>query len=115
MVESSCNIGERGIRRRLWLGAILVIAGVVASFLHRSFLGQVVVFFGFLSLFQGIDGTCVAMASRGARETDAGRELLRSAEEIEFFQRRARKVYIKTFLATLGVMIAGRAWLWLRA
>lgn len=114
MVESTCNIGERGIRRRLWLGAILVIAGVISSFLDRSFWGQVVLFFGFLSFFQGVEGTCVAMASRGARETDTGREMLGSVEEIEYFRRRARTVYLKTFLATLGVMIAGRAWLWIR-
>ncbi len=113
-MDSSCNIGERGIRQRLWVGAPLVIVGVIASFLDRSFLGQVVVFFGFLSLFQGIDGTCVAMASRGARETDDGREMLRSVEDIEFFRGRARAIYVKTFLATLGVMLAGRAWIWLR-
>jgi hypothetical protein len=114
MVEPTCNIGERGIRQRLWLGAILVIGGVIASFLDRSFWGQVVQFFGFLSFFQGVDGTCVAMATRGARETDEGREMLGTVEEIEFFRRRARAVYLKTFLATLGVMIAGRAWLWVR-
>jgi hypothetical protein len=113
-MDPHCNIGDRGIRRRLWIGAVLVIAGVMASFLDRSFLGQVVLFFGFLSLFQGVEGVCVGMASRGARETESGRELLRSVEEIEYFKRRARRIYLKTFLATLGVMIAGRAWLWWR-
>lgn len=113
-MQAQCNIGEQGIRRRLWIGAVLVVVGVMASFLHRSFLGQVVVFFGFLSLFQGADGTCVAMASRGARETESGRAFLRDVEEIDYFKRRARRIYAKTFFATLAVMIAGRAWLWWR-
>ena len=56
-MDQACNIGSRGIKRRLWLGAPLVVIGVVASFLDRSFLGQVVAFFGFLSVFQAMDGT----------------------------------------------------------
>lgn len=56
-MEKACNIGSRGIRRRFWLGVPLIAIGVVASFLDRSFFGQVIAFFGFLSFFQAQDGT----------------------------------------------------------
>jgi len=56
-MENACNIGNQGIRRRLWLGVPLIAIGAVASFLHPSFLGQVVAFFGFLSFFQAREGT----------------------------------------------------------
>lgn len=51
------------------------------------------------------------MAARGARETDEGRELISDPDEAAFFQKRARRIYLKTFLATLVVLLAGRAWL----
>jgi len=51
------NISSRGRRKRLILGVPLVLVGTIASFLDRSFLWQVVAFFGFLSLFQALDGT----------------------------------------------------------
>lgn len=53
----------------------------------------------------------MALAARGARETEHGRELIDDAEAADFFQRRARGVYLKAFVATLVVMVAGRAWL----
>lgn len=53
------------------------------------------------------------MAARGARETDQGKELIADAEEADAFQRRARRIYLKSFVATLVVMISGRAWLYL--
>lgn len=56
-MERACNIGTKGIRRRFWLGVVLIVVGVLASFLDRSYLGQVVAFFGFLSFFQAQDGT----------------------------------------------------------
>ena len=53
----ACNINVRGRKKRLILGVPLIVVGVVASFLSKSFLGQVVAFFGFLSVFQALDGT----------------------------------------------------------
>lgn len=52
-----CNINVRGRKKRLILGVPLLVIGVVASFWSKSFLGQVVAFFGFLSVFQALDGT----------------------------------------------------------
>lgn len=112
-MENACNIGSKGIRRRMWLGLALITVGVVASFLDRSFLGQVVAFFGFLSFFQAQEGTCVGLAARGARETDEGKVLIEDPALAEHFQRRSRKIYLKSFAATLGVLLAGRAWLYL--
>ena len=56
-VGEACNINVRGRKQRLILGVPLIIIGVVASFWSKSFLGQVVAFFGFLSVFQALDGT----------------------------------------------------------
>ena len=54
----------------------------------------------------------MGLAARGARETDRGREIIADSALIEFFQRRSRRIYLKTFLATLAVMLASRAWLY---
>lgn len=114
-MEGACNINARGRQKRLILGVPLIIIGVVASFMSKSFLGQVVAFFGFLSVFQALDGTCVAMAARGALETEEGtRRLLSNPEDVEYFRNQAKRIYVKTFLATLALILAGRAWLWVR-
>ena len=105
------NIGDAGVRKRMMIGVPLLIIGVVASFLSRSFLGQVVVFFGFLSIFQALDRTCVALAARGGRSVDGQLQVLQDTETVEYFQKRARRIYIKTFFSTLAVLLAGRAWL----
>ncbi len=110
-MSSDGNIGPRRIRRHLWIGGPLLIAGSVASFLDRSYLGQVVAFFGFLSVFQALDRTSVSLAARGARDLGEGVEGLGSAEEMAEFRARARKIYLRTFVATLGLLLAGRAWL----
>ena len=112
-MQGACNINVRGRQKRLILGVPLIIIGVVASFMSRSFLGQVVAFFGFLSVFQALDGTCVAMAARGALEAEDGsRRVLSDPEDVEYFRGRARRIYIKTFVATLALIVVGRAWLW---
>jgi hypothetical protein len=114
-MAEACNINERGRKKRLILGIPLILIGTVASFVDRSFLGQVVAFFGFLSVFQALEGTCVAMAQRGARELEDGtRELLSDPEDIAFFRRRSRGIYVKTFVATLLLILIGRSWLWFR-
>ena len=56
-MTEACNIGPRGIRKRIWIGIPLIAIGVIWSMLSRSFFAQVVAFFGFLSLFQALDGT----------------------------------------------------------
>lgn len=114
-MDGACNINARGRQKRLVLGVPLIVIGVVASFLSKSFLGQVVAFFGFLSVFQALEGTCVAMAARGAIETSDGtRRLLSKPEDVEYFRKRSRRIYIKTFVATLLLIVLGRAWLWYR-
>jgi hypothetical protein len=115
-MAEACNISERGRKQRMILGIPLILIGTIASFVDRSFLGQVVAFFGFLSVFQAREGICVLMAQRGAREFEDGtRELLSEDEDIEFFRKRSRAIYIKTFIATLLLILIGRSWLWFRA
>jgi hypothetical protein len=114
-MAEACNISERGRKKRMILGIPLLLIGTIASFVDRSFLGQVVAFFGFLSVFQALDGTCVAVAQRGAREFEDGtRELLSDPEDIAFFRKRARTIYVKTFVATLLLILIGRSWIWIR-
>ena len=56
------------------------------------------------------------MASRGARELEDGtRALLSDPEDVAYFRKQARTIYIKTFVATLILILAGRSWLWFRA
>lgn len=55
------------------------------------------------------------MAARGGRELeDDTRELLTDPEDVAYFRKQARRIYLRTFLATLAVIIAGRGWLWYR-
>ena len=55
------------------------------------------------------------MASRGAREyEDGSRRLLNDPEEVAWFRSRAKMIYVKTFFATLLLILAGRSWLWFR-
>jgi len=110
-----CNIGPEGRRKRLILAVPLLLIGVVASFLSRSFLGQAVAFFGFLTWYQSQEGVCVALAARGARNLDdgAGNQLLQDEAEVEYFNRRSRRIYLKTFFSTLALMLVARAYLYL--
>jgi len=111
---AACNIGPQGRRKRLIVAVPLLLIGVVASFLSRSFLGQVVAFFGFLAWFQAMDGVCVAHAARGSVNLDdgQGRRLLEHQEDIDLFAKRSRRIYIKTFFATLALMLVARAYLY---
>ena len=114
-MAEACNINDRGRKKRMILGIPLILVGTIASFVDRSFLGQVVAFFGFLSVFQALEGTCVVMAQRGARELEDGtRELLSDPDEVALIRKQARSIYLKTFVSTLMVILAGRGWLWLR-
>jgi|GEM_PF-3022850 len=55
------------------------------------------------------------MASRGSRENEDGtREMLIDSGDVAMFRKRARSIYLKTFVSTLLVILAGRGWLWLR-
>ena len=57
----------------------------------------------------------MALASRGARESEDGtRSLLSDADDVAFFRKQARRIYAKTFFATLFLLLAGRAWLYWR-
>ncbi len=114
-MAEACNISDRGRKKRLILGIPLILVGTIASFVDRSFLGQVVAFFGFLSVFQALEGTCVVMAQRGARELEDGtRELLNDSDDVAYFRKRSRGIYVKTFVATLLLILIGRSWLWFR-
>jgi hypothetical protein len=110
-VEYACNIGPAQQRRRLWFGIPLLVIGVVASFFTRNFLAQVVAFFGFLGVFQARAGTCVALAARGAKDLDRGMMLLDDPDEIAYFRGQARRIYLKTFLATLVLLLVSQAWI----
>ena len=56
----------------------------------------------------------MGLAARGARQLGDRVELLTSEEEINYFRRRARWIYIKTFLSTLALMLVTRAYHWLK-
>jgi hypothetical protein len=105
----ACNIGPNQRRRRLWIGVPLLLAGLVASFLSKSFLGQMVAFFGFLSIFQAEAGVCVFLAAGSAQNMDDGQKAIDDPDLIEHFQKRSRSIYWRTFLATLLLILVSRA------
>lgn len=104
----ACNIGPGQRKRRLWIGIPLLAVGIIGSFLSKSFLSQMVAFFGFLSLFQADSGVCVFLAAGGVRNMDGGNETIQEPEEIAYFQKRSRGIYWKTFLATLVLILVSR-------
>lgn len=111
-MELQANINDDGVRRRLLGGIPLLVGGAIASFLTPSFFAQVAAFFGFLLIFQARDRTCVALAASGTCNLHGQNERLSDVESVEYFQRRARRIYLRTFLATLALLLAGRAWLY---
>jgi hypothetical protein len=52
-----CNIGPSGQRKRMIIAIPLIAAGIIGSFLSKSFVSQAVAFFGFLSYFQATGKT----------------------------------------------------------
>jgi len=108
----ACNIGPQGRRKRLIMAVPLLLIGVIASFLSRSFLGQAVAFFGFLAWYQSLEGVCVALAAKSARNMDdgTGNRAIDDPAEIDYFSRRSRAIYTKTFFSTLGLMLVARGY-----
>jgi hypothetical protein len=109
-LETACNIGPSQQRRRLIVGMPLLFAGVVASFLTRSVLAQLIAFLGLLTVLQVPTQTCVALALRGEKNLDQGPVRLDDPAEIAFFRRRALQVVALALLATLLLWAASRAW-----
>lgn len=105
---AACNIGPRQRRRRAIFGWIFLPIGVVGSILSESFLWQAIAFLGFLGYFQAQMGVCVALASQGVRNLDDGNEALPDADSVGYFQRQARSVYVRSFLATLVLVLISR-------
>lgn len=110
-MDSACNIGRSQRRSRLWIGLPLLAAGTAASLLTPDWWPALLVFVGFLGLFQARAGTCVALAARGAAHLDAGSRVLQDPAEVAFFRKRARGIYARTVIATLALLLASRAWL----
>lgn len=103
-----CNIGAQQRRRRYMVGIPLLIVGVLGSFWTKSFLWQIIAFFGFLGWFQGQRGICVWLAAGGAEDQDDGKRLLEDPDLAEYFQKQSRRVYWKAAGATLILMLIAR-------
>lgn len=111
--DAACNIGWKGRRQRYVIAAVLLTVGIVGSFLSKSFLSQVVAFFGFLSYFQAREGVCVAMAHRSARNMDDGQGTvpLEESSHVAYFNQRARAIYMRAFFATFALIVVSRVFL----
>lgn len=103
-----CNIGPGQRRKRLVVGLPLLIGGFLGSLFSANFIWQAVAFFGFLSLFQAQAGTCVVLAAAGARDMDQGKQAVGDPELIRFFQRQSRSIYMRSFIATLLLILIAR-------
>jgi hypothetical protein len=58
-------------------------------------------FVGFLGIFQARARTCIALAAQGARNLDAGAEAVEDAAELEASRAEARRVLVRSAIATL--------------
>jgi hypothetical protein len=63
-------------------------------------------FVGSIGIFQARAHTCVALASRGIRDMDGGRERIDDAAELARVRDQARRVLVRSVIATL-VLTAG--------
>jgi len=107
----TCNIGERGSRRRAWLGACLLalgLAGVLMVYLGsgtRWWLAPLFFVFwaGALGLLQAQEHVCVALAALGAREGERGVEKETDTAALRKVRRRSLAVVAES--AALGALL----------
>jgi hypothetical protein len=105
------NIGvvERRKRRRmgalaLSLGAVVVVAAWALDLgLAVRVASGFLFFLGFTGIFQARARTCVALASRGARDMDEGPETIQDPAEVAALRAQARGVLMKSAIASLIV------------
>jgi hypothetical protein len=60
-------------------------------------------FMGFLGIFQARARTCVALAAQGVRNMDAGAEAIQDRAELDASRAEARRVLVRSAIATLVV------------
>jgi hypothetical protein len=108
------NIGLAERRRRrqmgvsaLSLGAVVVVAAWVLDLgLSVRVAGGFLFFLGFIGIFQARASTCVALASRGARDMDEGPEAIQNPAEVAALRAQARRVLLRSAVAALIVTAA---------
>ena len=111
------NIGPRERRRRLITGVVALALGVAfVAYVWTTGWPRVTrlaatIFFlaGFTGIFQTHAKTCVALASRGLRNLDAGPELIEDAGELAAVRAQASRVLARSLLATALVGAAALA------
>jgi hypothetical protein len=72
----------------------------VSGYIAAAFL----FFMGFLGIFQARARTCVALAAHGVRNMDAGTEAVQDTAELDASRAEARRVVVRSAIATLVVM-----------
>src|SRR5687768_17139750 len=98
------NIGlaERRKRHRIGVVGILLGAGVVGGAwalelpLAVRAVSALFFFIGFIGVFQARAHTCVALASRGVRDMDAGPEAIEDPAEVAALRAQSRRVLIQS-------------------
>jgi hypothetical protein len=100
------NIGPRGRQQRMRMGLRwLAIGGGAAGalaltglprWLRLGLFGPFA--FGAMGVFQAREQTCVALAARGARDMDSGREQVDDPAATRQINQQARKVFAQSFL-----------------
>jgi hypothetical protein len=105
------NIGLLERRKRHRAGIIFILLGVALVLtawgggLPVALRAASAVFFfvGFVGVFQARAQTCVALASRGVRDMDAGAESIDDPAELTAVRAQARRVLVRSAIATLVV------------
>jgi len=101
------NIGPRQRRRRLIGGLVMlaVTAAIMTSLREASWPIRLLTFPALLStsvlLLQVEAKTCVALAARGQRDLDQGREHVRGAVELAAITAQARQVAIRSVVVAI--------------
>jgi hypothetical protein len=113
-VRLTPNIGPVERRKRHRFGVAALALGVVVVWVARAqgmplwIRGAAAVFFflGFTGIFQARAHTCVALARHGARDMDGGPESIEDAEQLAAVRAQARRVLLRSVIATLAVTAA---------
>ena len=112
MLVANIGLAERRKRHRAGFAALLLaaltalVAWAMGLPLAVRAASGAFFFVGFIGIFQARVSTCVALASRGARDMDEGPEEIVDPAEVAAVRAQARSVMAKSLIATVSPFFA---------
>ena len=113
LVSEASNIGPREQRKRRLLGIVALTVGVATAFVLVIFQAprpwRLIVFFPIwlagLGLLQARERTCIALASRGVCNMDAGEESLNDEHLIEQLRGKSRRIHRRALVTAIAITL----------